>query len=121
MGLKKGTNSSRLDNEFVRLLVRLGMNKNIAILLAFFTETTQTTFREIEAATGLCEPQISVAMKYLHEQGWTTSHASEKGGSLIKDYELIIPINEIMTRIGDKKEQEINKKIALLGKLKNYL
>jgi predicted transcriptional regulator len=118
---KKGAHLSKKDDEFVRLLIRLGMNRNIAILLSFFTGRTQTTFREIEEATGLCEPQISVAMKYLHEQGWTRSHASEKTGCLTKDYELVIPIKEIVTMIGDQREWEINNTLALLGKLKNYI
>jgi predicted transcriptional regulator len=121
MGKKKGAHSSKKDDEFVRLLISLGMNKNIAILLAFLAGSTLTTFREIEAATGLCEPQISVAMKYLHAQGWTRVHASQKSGCLTKDYELVTPIREIVALIGDEREREINDKLALLGKLKDYL
>jgi len=120
MQRNKGQYFSEEEKEFVILLIKLGMNKNAASLLVFLAGTSLTTFREIESGTDLCESEISIAMKYLNDQGWIRTCPSEKKGRLKKVYGLTKPVADIVQDIENMKKVEMKDQLARVRKLRVY-
>jgi len=111
------------EEEFATLLIEIGTKRNIAKVLVFLANTPEATSRAIERGTDLRQPEISIAMWYLMEQGWIKSRErkAESKGRPIKIYELAQPITEILDSIEKKKQKEVNNQLALVEKLRNYL
>ncbi|MFA5348670.1 MAG: ArsR family transcriptional regulator [Methanoregula sp.] len=111
------------EEEFANLLIEIGTKKNVAKVLVFLANTPEATSRAIERGTDLRQPEVSIAMWYLTEQGWIRSreHKAENKGRPVKIYELAKPIGEILDSIEKKKEREANNQFALFRKLKDYL
>lgn len=111
------------EEEFANLLIEIGTKKIIAKVLVFLAYKPEATSRAIERGTDLRQPEISIAMKYLGDQGWIKTHDSSSlnKGRPMKIYELAVPISEIMTCIETEKEEETKKQLALVKKLKDYL
>ena len=53
------------EEEFANLLIKIGIQKNIAKVLVFLAKTPEATSRAIERGTDMRQPEISMAMKYL--------------------------------------------------------
>jgi predicted transcriptional regulator len=111
------------DEEFANLLIKIGIQKNIAKVLVFLAKTPVATSRAIERGADMRQPEISMAMKYLMNQGWIRSCESsgESKGRPIKIYELAKPFNEIMDCIENEKKNEANNKLALVQKVREHL
>lgn len=111
------------EEEFAHLLINLGMKKNVATILVFFTSNPEATSWEIEHATDLRQPEVSIAMKYLIDQGWVKSHEShsEHKGRPMKVFGLAKPISRIMDSIETEKKNETKNQLALIGKLRDFL
>ena len=111
------------EEEFANLLIEIGTKKNVAKVLVFLSSTPEATSRAIERGTDMRQPEISMAMKYLMDQGWIRSRESsgESKGRPIKIYELAKPFNEIMDCIENEKKTEANNKLALVQKLREHL
>jgi predicted transcriptional regulator len=111
------------EEDFANLLIKIGTKKNIAKVLVFLAKTPEATSRAIERGTDMRQPEISMAMKYLMDQGWVRSRESsgERKGRPIKIYELAKPFNEIMDCIENEKKNEANNNLALVQKLRQHL
>ena len=111
------------EEEFANLFIVIGIKKNIARALVFLAGTPEATSRAIERGTDMRQPEISIAMKYLMNQGWITSHESpsEYKGRPIKVYKLAKPLDEIINFIETEKKTGAKNKLALVRKLKNYI
>lgn len=48
----------------------IGTKSNVAKVLVFLARTKKATSRAIELETDMRQPEVSIAMKYLVEQGW---------------------------------------------------
>jgi predicted transcriptional regulator len=111
------------EEEFVNLLIEIGTKKTIAKVLVFLASTPEATSRAIERGTDMRQPEVSMAMKYLMDQGWIRvreSHSENKGRPM-KVYELAKPITVIVDCIEKKKKNEANNQLALVRKLRDYL
>jgi predicted transcriptional regulator len=110
------------EEEFTRLLIALGTKKNIATVLVFMVNVPEATSHEIERGTDLRQPEISMAMKYMEAEGWVRSreNPSENKGRPTKMYTLAVPVSEIMDRIGAEKKEEMDNRLALVKKLREY-
>jgi predicted transcriptional regulator len=111
------------EEELANLLIEIGTKKNVAKVLVFLANTPEATSRAIERGTDLRQPEVSLAMKYLLDQGWIRSQdtPSEKKGRPTKVYELAKPITEIMDFIEKEKKKEADNRLVLIKKLRNYL
>jgi len=111
------------EEEFANLLIEIGTKRNVAKVLVFLTNTPEATSRAIECGTDLRQPEISIAMRYLMEQGWTKSRESkaESKGRPFKIYELAKTITDIMDSIEKEREREANHQLQLIQKLRNYI
>ncbi|MCX6697309.1 MAG: ArsR family transcriptional regulator [Methanoregula sp.] len=111
------------EEEFVNLLIEIGIAKNIAKVLVFLSHTPEATSRAIERGADLRQPEVSIAMQHLMEQGWIRSRESsaETKGRPMKIYELAKPVNEIMDCIENDKKTEAKNQLALIQKLRKHL
>jgi predicted transcriptional regulator len=110
------------EEEFANLLIEIGMKKNIAKVLVFLASTPEATSRAIERGIDLRQPEVSIAMKYLMDQGWIRSRVnpSERKGRPMKIYELAKLTTVIMDNIEKEKKKKANDQFALFRKLRDY-
>jgi len=86
------------DLEFVQGLESLGMNRNVAGLITYLKEVKEGSSRDIETATGLRQPEVSIAMRTLRQNNWVTERdvKTEGKGRPMKIYKLSVHIEEII-------------------------
>ena len=111
------------EEEFVNLLIKIGTKKTVAQTLVFLANTPEATSRELERGTDLRQPEVSIVIKYLDEQGWVQCRTipSENKGRPQKCYSLTKPVKEIIAAIEKAKKTEANNQLALVKKMRNYL
>jgi predicted transcriptional regulator len=99
------------EEEFTNLLIKTGTRKNIATVLVFLAKTPEATSRALERGTDLRQPEVSVSLRYLVDQGWIRycERSQEKKGRPEKVYELAKPIEQIMNSIRNENEAELGK------------
>jgi predicted transcriptional regulator len=111
------------EAEFVDLLIGIGVSRTVAKVLVFLANTPEASSRDIERGADLRQPEVSIAMQYLKEQGWIASRQvrTESIGRPQNIVRLSWPIAEIIDLIQSKKEDEIQKKMALAQKIREYI
>ena len=111
------------EEEFVNLLIEIGIARNIAKVLVFLANTPEASSRAIERGVDMRQPEVSIAMKSLIDRGWIRSRESsaESKGRPMKIYELAKPINEIIEGIENEKKTEAKNQLALIKKLQAHL
>jgi predicted transcriptional regulator len=111
------------EEQLIDLLVRIGTKKTVAKVLVFMVNARKATIAEIEHGADMRQPEISMAMKYLIERTWVTSHEirSSNQGRPVKVYELVKPTEEILEAIQSEKRDEVKNHLALLRKLRDFL
>ena len=110
------------QEEFIRLLTDIGLSRTVATVLAYFITTHEGTSREIERATDMRQPEVSIAMKYLIGHGWVKSRneSSSGKGRPFKVFELAVPVMKIMDGIEKEKKEEAKRCLAQVKKLREY-
>ena len=110
---------SRLDNDVIDKLIFTGMSKNLAKTLVILSKRDETTSVQVEKATGLRQPEVSLAMQELRRRGWVTKRDIKKEGKgrPVHAYRLSKSLSGIVSTI---KSQE-NKKIERIVKNMNEL
>jgi len=97
------------QEELVDRLIKAGLQKNIARTLVFVASREETKSREIEDATDLRQPEVSIAMQELRGKGWVTKRDIKKEGKgrPVHGYQLDKPIEEIIKELEDKEKERI--------------
>ena len=108
------------DLEFVQGLQNLGVNRNVAHLITYLKDVKEVSSREIETATGLRQPEVSIAMRTLRERDWVTEHEvkQEGKGRPMKIYALGTTIDEIINYYEAEKAQESIQTMVAIQRLK---
>ncbi len=93
----------------VDLLIRTGMSKNIAKTLVFLSKREETTSVEIEKATGLRQPEVSIAMQDLRRRRWVEKRDIKKEGKgrPVHAYRLATPFDQIIDNIAREERAKI--------------
>jgi predicted transcriptional regulator len=114
---------TKKEEEFTDLLIGIGISRIVAKVLVFLANTPEATSRDIERGADLRQPEVSIAMQYLHEQGWVESRLvrTEAIGRPQNLIRLSRPIAEIIDHIQTEKEAEIRKKMVLAQKIRDYV
>jgi predicted transcriptional regulator len=96
------------DLLFMLGLESLGMKRTVACVITFLKDLKERSAREIEVATGLNQPEVSIAMQILRERDWITEHEikSEGKGRPLKIYALRATIDEIINYCEAEKSRE---------------
>ena len=93
------------DHEMIKLLKKLNISRPIAITLTCLVKGKGITSQKIEMVTGLRQPEVSVAMRYLQKNNWIEireEKTSEGKGRPTKLYSLIVPMNQIINVFEEK-------------------
>jgi predicted transcriptional regulator len=108
------------DLEFVQGLQSLGINRSVASLITYLQDMNERSSREIEMATGLRQPEVSIAMRTLREMGWVTEHEikGDGKGRPQKIYALRSTIDEIIKYYETEKSQESARTMEAIQRLR---
>ena len=103
---------TKKDEMLVELLMRTGLSKNMAKTLVYLRKKEETTSVEIESATGLRQPEVSIAMQDLRRRKWVSKRDIKKEGKgrPVHSNKLAIPFDKIVDII----EAEEKKKITAI-------
>jgi len=98
------------QEKLVDRIIKAGLQKNIARTLVFVASREETKSREIEDATDLRQPEVSIAMQELRGKGWVTKRDIKKEGKgrPVHGYQLDKPIEEIIQEIEQKEKERID-------------
>ena len=112
------------DSEFemVELLRKLNMTRPVALTLTCLSSLDEVTSREIEMASGLRQPEVSIAMRHLSEYNWVDIREEKKTegkGRPIKLYKLVVPLENVIMTIEEEKILENKIVIESIRRLKS--
>jgi len=111
------------DIEFADILHSLGMQRRVAIVITYLANAGEASSREIGHATRLSQPEVSVAVRDLHDENLISELEVKTGGkgrpSLV--YSLIEPIDDIIKRFEDEKLRENAEAMESIQKLRGLV
>jgi Predicted transcriptional regulator len=112
--------ADEMDFEFIRGLQNLGMNRNVASLVTYLKDVTEGSSRDIEIATGMRQPEVSIAMQTMRAMNWVAEHEvkGDGKGRPMKYYALRSTIDEIIGYYEAKKSQEAAQTMEAIHRLK---
>jgi len=119
----KGLEVKMLDEDdhiFIETLRNIGMSRNVATAMAYLLNVDEASAREIEISTGLRQPEVSLAIRLMHNQSWVSVRSEKKPGKgrPMKIYSLAAPVDEIISYYEDKIYKESQATISAIKKLK---
>ena len=108
------------DHIFIETLRDLGASRRVATMMAYLMDVNEASSREIELSTGLRQPEVSLAMRLMHNQSWVSVRSEKKHGKgrPTKIYSLAAPVDEIISYYEDKIYKESQATISAIKKLK---
>ena len=111
------------DLEFVQGLESLGMNRNVAGLITYLKEVKEGSSRDIETATGLRQPEVSIAMRTLRQNNWVNERdvKTEGKGRPMKIYKLSVHIEEIIKHYEEVKNSESAQAMGSIQRLREMI
>ncbi len=112
--------ADKKDLEFMLGLETLGMKRTVACVITFLKDLEERSSRDIEVATGLRQPEVSIAMQTLREKGWLTEHEIKSSGKgrPLKIYALRATIDEIINYCEAEKNRESVRTMESIQRLK---
>ena len=108
------------DYIFIETLRELGASRRVATMMAYLMNVDEASSREIEISTGLRQPEVSLAMRLMHNQSWVSVRSLKKPGKgrPVNIYSLAAPVDEIISYYEDKIYKESQATISVIKKLK---
>ncbi len=97
------------DKKIAESLISLGMNKNVAMALAYLQIMNSATSMDMERGANLRQPEVSVVMGQLKKQGWITEREDKKirKGRPTKVYSLKVEFKDIITQLEDQQKKAV--------------
>ncbi len=68
------------DEEIADALISLGLGRPVARTLAYLNNGDEATSVALGKGTGLCQPEVSIAMRELKERDWIKRAGREEAG-----------------------------------------
>ncbi len=114
------------DSEFemVELLRKLNLTRPVALTLACLSNVDEITSRDIEMASGLRQPEVSIAMRHLNKYNWVDIREEKKSegkGRPIKLYKLVVPLEDVIKTIEDEIMTENKTILENIQRLKSFV
>ncbi len=107
--------------EIIELLQSLEVPRTEAISIACLVCADELTSQNIEQASGLRQPEVSIAMRPLRERGWISERNEKKNtdkGRPVKYYKLIVPFEDIVKTFESKALKKNLEMVDALEQLK---
>jgi len=111
-----------IEYEMVELLRRLNINRPVAFTLACLSKGEEISSQSIEMVSGLRQPEVSIAMRYLRENNWIDMREEKKNqgkGRPVKLYKLMVPMEAIIDSIEENVMAESRTVLQNIERLKN--
>ena len=97
------------DSEMVELLRKLNISRPVAKTLACLADGRELTSHSIEMSSGLRQPEVSIAMRYLKNNNWVEIREEKRDngkGRPVKFYKLIVSMEQIIEKIEESVLEE---------------
>lgn len=111
-----------VEYEMVELLRRLNINRPVALTLACLSKGEEISSQRIEMVSGLRQPEVSIAMRYLRENDWVDMREEKKNqgkGRPVKLYKLTVRMETIINSIEEDVMAESRAVLQNIERLKN--
>lgn len=111
-----------VEYEMVELLRRLNINRPVALTLACLSKGEEISSQRIEMISGLRQPEVSIAMRYLRENDWVDMREEKKNqgkGRPVKLYKLTVRMETIINSIEEDVMAESKAVLQNIERLKN--
>ncbi len=111
-----------VEYEMVELLRRLNINRPVALTLACLSKGEEISSQCIEMVSGLRQPEVSIAMRYLRENDWVDMREEKKNqgkGRPVKLYKLTVRMETIINTIEENVLAESKAVLQNIERLKN--
>jgi len=108
------------DRDFIDAMRNLKVPRNVATLITYLANVTETSSREIEVGTNLRQPEVSIAMRTLRQNNWVDDRnikADGKGRPTIV-YKLRVPLESIINHYEEESKQESAQAMMSIQRLK---
>lgn len=111
------------EEEYVSLLVRIGIKQTIAKTLVLLARLKTATSRDIEHGADLRQPEVSVAMKYLEGKGWIgcKETLAPTKGRPIKIWTLKVPVRNILDTVTREKQDELKARLEMIERVRSFV
>jgi len=109
------------EHEISDLLQSLELSKIVSKTVACLANTTEMTSRELEAAAGIRQPEVSAAMRVLRAKEWVVEREEKKKlgkGRPVKVYRLNILLRDIVETLEKEKISSEKEMMSDLGRLR---
>ncbi|MDI9396042.1 MAG: transcriptional regulator [Euryarchaeota archaeon] len=111
-----------VEYEMVELLRKLNINRPVALTLACLSKGEEVSSQCIEMVSGLRQPEVSIAMRYLRENDWVDMREEKKNhgkGRPVKLYKLTVQMETIINSIEENIMAESKNILQNIERLKN--
>jgi predicted transcriptional regulator len=108
------------DEEISDILISSGMSRPVARTLAFLKKVDTATSIDLERATGLRQPEVSIAMKQLNPFDWIEENEEKKPGKgrPNKVYSLKVGFKDVIAHIEKRQNTAADEAQARIKRLK---
>ena len=108
------------DEEIADALISLGLGRNAALTLAYMQNANSATSLELERATSLRQPEVSIGMKQLNEREWINERDEKKPGKgrPYKIYSLKVGFKDIIAHLERQQRKGVEETQAKIEGLK---
>ena len=123
MSRKRTYTLKRNDKKAAQILMKLGMPENLAKTLMYLSHIDECQSTDIQKATNLKQPQVSIVMQELRRKKWIKERILEaKGkGRPRYSYRIIRDLSDIMKDFEQDKLKEIDDIKNDISKVKNLI
>ena len=90
------------EYEMIELFRKINVNRPVALTLVCLVKGREISSQKIEMLSGLRQPEVSIAMRYLLKNNWIEVREEKKSkskGRPTKLYRLMVPMNQIISVI----------------------
>ena len=109
------------EHEISDLLRSLELSKIVSKTVACLANTAEMTSRELEAAAGIRQPEVSAAMRVLRAKEWVVEREEKKKlgkGRPVKVYRLNILLHDIVETLEKEKISSDKEMMSDLARLR---
>jgi predicted transcriptional regulator len=111
------------DGKAIQLFFKLGMPKNLAKTLLYISQFDECKSADVEQATDMRQPEVSIAMQELRRRGWVKKQELKtKGkGRPVHIYKTTTDLSEILNIFEQEKLKEVENVKNDISALKNII
>jgi predicted transcriptional regulator len=111
------------DRKAIQLFVKLGMPKNLAKTLLYVSQFDECKCADVEQATDMRQPEVSIAMQELRRRGWVKKRDQKKEGKgrPVHIYKTTTDLSEILNVFEQEKLKEVESFKNDISTLKNII